>query len=104
MEISIIASSFALLFLAEMGDKSQLIAMTLAHRYRLVPVIAGVFFAFLVLNLLANETFSSSPSSVAGASATFFLFFLRFEAGVSETISGGASISASLSCLGSPGA
>jgi len=53
MDLSIILSSFALLFLAEMGDKSQLLAMTLAHRYRLLPVIAGVLLAFLVLNLLA---------------------------------------------------
>jgi putative Ca2+/H+ antiporter (TMEM165/GDT1 family) len=49
----IIASSFSLLFLAEMGDKSQLIAMTLACRFRLAPVIAGVLGAFLLLNLLA---------------------------------------------------
>ena len=33
---------------ALMGDKSQLIAMSLAHRYRIEPVIAGVFLAFLV--------------------------------------------------------
>jgi len=48
-----IASSFSLLFLAEMGDKSQLIAMTLSCRYRPAPVIVGVLGAFLLLNLLA---------------------------------------------------
>jgi len=53
MDISVVASSFTLLFLAEMGDKSQLIAMTLAHRYRVIPVIGGVMLAFAVLNLLA---------------------------------------------------
>ena len=53
MDPLIIASSFSLLFLAEMGDKSQLIAMTLACRYRPAPVIAGVFAAFALLNLLA---------------------------------------------------
>ena len=36
-----------------MGDKSQLLAMTLAHRYRVAPVIAGTFAAFALLNLLA---------------------------------------------------
>jgi putative Ca2+/H+ antiporter (TMEM165/GDT1 family) len=53
MEPSIILSSFLLLFLAELGDKTQLMAMTLAHRYRVGPVIAGIFLAFGLLNLLA---------------------------------------------------
>jgi len=53
MDPSVIVSTFALLFLAEMGDKTQLMAMTLAHRYRAGPVIAGAFAAFLVLNVLA---------------------------------------------------
>jgi putative Ca2+/H+ antiporter (TMEM165/GDT1 family) len=53
MDPVVVASSFSLLFLAEMGDKSQIIAMTLACRFRALPVIAGVFAAFLVLNLLA---------------------------------------------------
>ncbi|HEY5790995.1 MAG TPA: TMEM165/GDT1 family protein, partial [Gammaproteobacteria bacterium] len=53
MDLAVVLSTFTLLFLAEMGDKTQLVAMTLAHRYRLLPVIAGVFGAFLLLNLLA---------------------------------------------------
>jgi putative Ca2+/H+ antiporter (TMEM165/GDT1 family) len=53
MDSSVVVSSFALLFLAEMGDKTQLMAMTLAHRYRAGPVIAGAFSAFALLNLLA---------------------------------------------------
>lgn len=53
MDLSVVATAFSLLFLAEMGDKTQLIAMALAHRYRALPVLAGVFAAFLVLNLLA---------------------------------------------------
>jgi len=48
-----LASTFTLLFLAEIGDKSQLIAMTLAHRYRIAPVLAGTFAAFALLNALA---------------------------------------------------
>ena len=48
-----LASTFTLLFLAEMGDKSQLIAMTLAHRYRIAPVLVGTFAAFALLNVLA---------------------------------------------------
>lgn len=53
MDSSIVLSTFTLVFLAEMGDKSQLLAMTLAHRYRALPVIAGTFAAFALLNLLA---------------------------------------------------
>ena len=53
MDTSIALSAFSLLFLAELGDKSQLMTMALAHRYRPLPVVAGVFAAFLMLNLLA---------------------------------------------------
>jgi putative Ca2+/H+ antiporter (TMEM165/GDT1 family) len=53
MDLSVVLTTFSLVFLAEMGDKSQLLAMTLAHRYRAVPVIAGTFSAFALLNLLA---------------------------------------------------
>ncbi|WP_082400031.1 TMEM165/GDT1 family protein [Neptunomonas antarctica] len=45
--------TFFLVFLAEFGDKSQLVAMTLAARYRPAPVIIGAVVAFSVLNLLA---------------------------------------------------
>jgi putative Ca2+/H+ antiporter (TMEM165/GDT1 family) len=45
--------TFFLVFLAEFGDKSQLVAMTLAARYRPAPVIVGAVVAFSVLNLLA---------------------------------------------------
>jgi putative Ca2+/H+ antiporter (TMEM165/GDT1 family) len=53
MDYSVLLSTFTLLFLAEMGDKTQIMAMTLAHRYRIAPVIFGTFAAFLLLNLLA---------------------------------------------------
>ena len=53
MDYGVAVSTFALLFLAEMGDKTQLMAMTLAHRYRVLPVVLGSFGAFLLLNVLA---------------------------------------------------
>ena len=53
MDFGVAASAFALLFVAEMGDKTQLTAMTLATRYRALPVAIGVCSAFLVLNVLA---------------------------------------------------
>jgi len=51
--ISIFLSSFSLVALAEIGDKSQLVCMTLAARHRHWPVILGATLAFCVLNTLA---------------------------------------------------
>ncbi len=52
-DFSVILSASSLIFLAEMGDKSQLLAITLVHRYRAPSVIVGTFAAFALLNLLA---------------------------------------------------
>jgi putative Ca2+/H+ antiporter (TMEM165/GDT1 family) len=46
-------TSFLLIFAAEIGDKSQLVCMALAVRYRALPVAVGAILAFLVLNTLA---------------------------------------------------
>ena len=46
-------SSFSLIGLAEFGDKSQLVCMALAARYRAWPVLLGAIAAFALLNLLA---------------------------------------------------
>ena len=51
--LSISLSTFTLIALAEVGDKSQLVCMTLAARHRHWPVILGATTAFLVLNALA---------------------------------------------------
>lgn len=45
--------SFSLIGLAEMGDKSQLVCMALAARYRHWPVLIGATLAFVLLNALA---------------------------------------------------
>ncbi len=79
MDLSVVISAFSLLFLAEMGDKSQLLALTLAHRYRVAPVIAGTFAAFALLNLLAvfvgQALFEWSPQeSMLLAAAGLFLY------------------------------
>ncbi len=51
--LSIFGASFMLIFLAEFGDKSQLVCMTLAAKHRPWPVLFGAVAAFSVLNLLA---------------------------------------------------
>ena len=50
---SIVFSTFSLIAVAEIGDKSQLVCMTLAARHRHWPVILGAAAAFIILNLLA---------------------------------------------------
>lgn len=46
-------TTFLLVGLAEFGDKSQLVCMTLAARHRGLPVLVGAIAAFAILNLLA---------------------------------------------------
>ncbi len=80
MDLAAMTSAFVLLFLAELGDKTQLMTMTLAHRYPVRPVIAGVFSAFLVLNLLAvgvgAALYRYVPTElVLIAAGLLFLFF-----------------------------
>ncbi|MFW5396092.1 MAG: putative Ca2+/H+ antiporter (TMEM165/GDT1 family) [Candidatus Accumulibacter regalis] len=47
------ATSFVLIAAAEIGDKSQLVCMTLASRHRPAPVMLGALAAFALLNTLA---------------------------------------------------
>lgn len=49
-----IAISAGLIFLAELGDKSQLLAMTLSTRFRARSVLIGATLAIIVLNLLSS--------------------------------------------------
>jgi Ca2+/H+ antiporter, TMEM165/GDT1 family len=43
--------SFGVIFVAELGDKSQLMAMAFAARYRIWPVIAGITVATAIVHL-----------------------------------------------------
>ncbi len=47
------STAFGLIGLAELGDKTQLVCMTLAARHPPAPVLSGAVLAFAVLNLLA---------------------------------------------------
>lgn len=51
--LSSAGATFLLIALAEFGDKSQLVCMTLAARHRGLPVVLGAISGFAVLNLLA---------------------------------------------------
>ena len=51
--LTTIFEAFFLVFLAEFGDKSQLVCMTLSARYRAWPVLLGSLAAFAVLNAIA---------------------------------------------------
>lgn len=70
-----IAISAGLVFVAELGDKSQLLAMTLTTRYRARSVLLGSALAIVVLNLI---------SSVAGEAIGRLLpeHWVRITAGV----------------------
>lgn len=45
-----------LVFIAELGDKTQLVALGFGARYRLAPVLAGVVIAYATANLLSVVT------------------------------------------------
>ena len=87
------ATSFALIAAAEIGDKSQLVCMTLASRHRATPVMLGAVAAFALLNTLAVvfgvAIASWLPEYVVGATvavlfAAFGIHALRTEDGDEE--------------------
>jgi Ca2+/H+ antiporter, TMEM165/GDT1 family len=51
--IAATALSFAVIFVAELGDKSQLMALTFATRFRPWPVLAGITIATAVVHLVS---------------------------------------------------
>lgn len=46
-------AALGLVFVAELGDKTQLVALGLGARHRLAPVLAGVALAYAATNLLS---------------------------------------------------
>jgi Ca2+/H+ antiporter, TMEM165/GDT1 family len=46
-------AALGLVFVAELGDKTQLVALGFGARHRLVPVLTGVVIAYMATNLLS---------------------------------------------------
>ena len=46
-------AALGLVFIAELGDKTQLVALGFGARHRLAPVLTGVVIAYMATNLLS---------------------------------------------------
>ncbi|WED23456.1 TMEM165/GDT1 family protein [Vibrio sp. JC009] len=72
--------AFGVIFLAELGDKSQLVCMTLASKHKAKPVAIGAIAAFSLLNILAVTVGSSLSHLIPEtwltiAAASLFVLF-----------------------------
>lgn len=78
--LSSILMSYALVFIAEIGDKSQLMCMMLAAKHRALPVVIGAIASFVVLNGLAVTLGASLKELIAPEwiSTVVALLFLGF--------------------------
>lgn len=78
--LPITATTFGLVALAELGDKTQIVCMTLAARHPPYPVLLGAIVAFSILNLLAVLLGATAAAwlpewLMAGIVAVLFAFF-----------------------------
>ncbi len=75
--------STAMIFLAELGDKSQLMALAFATRYRALPVLVGITVATLLVHagsvLLGATAAAALPNDLISvvAGLAFFVFAAR---------------------------
>jgi putative Ca2+/H+ antiporter (TMEM165/GDT1 family) len=75
-------AALGLVFVAELGDKTQLVALGFGARHRIAPVLAGVVVAYMATNLLSvvvggllGATFPTRAIGIAGG-----ILFLGFAA------------------------
>jgi len=72
--------SFAVIFVAELGDKSQLMALAFATRYRAIDVLVGISIATLIVHLgsvlLGSVVATALPTRAIAivAGLAFFVF------------------------------
>ncbi len=78
-------SVFSLVFLAELGDKTQLLMMSLSSRYGVLRIVLGVLPAIVLLSLLAT--------GVGGVLSSFL------SAGIIRSLSAAAFLVFALLCL-----
>lgn len=71
--------STAVIFVAELGDKSQLMALAFASRYRFLPVLTGITLATLVVHagsvLLGSAVAVALPTNIISIVAGLAFFF-----------------------------
>jgi putative Ca2+/H+ antiporter (TMEM165/GDT1 family) len=74
--------STAVIFVAELGDKSQLMAMTFATRYRMRDVIIGITAATAIVHLASvgigawiGDSFADSQDTISIVAGVAFLLF-----------------------------
>jgi putative Ca2+/H+ antiporter (TMEM165/GDT1 family) len=74
--------STAVIFVAEMGDKSQLMAMTFATRYRMRDVLLGITVATAIVHLVSvgigyfvGDRFANSQHTISIVAGVAFLLF-----------------------------
>ncbi len=74
------STTLGLVALAELGDKTQLVCMTLAARHPASPVLLGAVLAFALLNLLAVLFGAAAAAWLPGwlVAATVALLFAAF--------------------------
>jgi Ca2+/H+ antiporter, TMEM165/GDT1 family len=79
MQLTPLLTSFALIFLAELGDKTLYIVLVLASRYQAIPVLLGAMGAFVVQGVIAvglGSLVSQLPHLwVRWLTATIFFIF-----------------------------
>jgi putative Ca2+/H+ antiporter (TMEM165/GDT1 family) len=80
LDLSVFLGAFGLIFLAELGDKTQLTAMALATRYPWKKVFLGIALAFALLNVAAVTVgqllFRWVPATwIHAVAGLLFLFF-----------------------------
>jgi putative Ca2+/H+ antiporter (TMEM165/GDT1 family) len=70
--------SFGVIFLAELGDKSQLMALAFATRYKPLPILAGITIATAVVHafsVLAGAAFDAAlPTDTINVAAALAFF------------------------------
>ena len=81
MGLTVLLISFGITFVAEMGDKTQLLAIAFAAKYKMWQVLTGMFLSTVLLNLMAValggivSQYETINKWIMGAAAVSFLIF-----------------------------